>query len=119
MFRAIIQKLKSTVVDSGDDGSEGTSIQSSSLIQQSDIATLGTYSVIWVNGTQPVIISLDSDEIIKAPNNAFPFTRLASVTLADKSSFLYHQINGTAFAEEQWDASSNTWITTYIPVSNS
>lgn len=38
------------------------------------------------------------------PNNLFPFPRLASVTLPDQSAtFIYHQINGTTFAEEQWD----------------
>ena len=55
------------------------------------------------------------------PNNIFPFARLASVTLADESTtFLYHQMNGTTFAEEQWDASENAWVgTEYITISNS
>ena len=121
MFRTIVHKLKSTVVDLNGSGSEGTLIRSSSLINQSDIALLGTKSALWVNGTQPVMIYLGLDEDIRTPKNTFPFARLASVTLADQSaSFLYHQINGTTLAEEQWDASSNAWLpTVYITVSNS
>lgn len=42
-------------------------------------------------------------------DSAYPFARLASVILADQSStFLYHQLNGTTFAEEQWDTSLKT-----------
>ena len=44
-------------------------------------------------------------------DSAYPFARLAtcSVTLADRSStFLYHHLNGTTFAEEQWDSSLKT-----------
>ena len=46
-------------------------------------------------------------------NISFPLTRLASVNSADKSTtFLYHQINGTTFAEEQWDESLKFWVAT-------
>ena len=85
-------------------------------IQQSDIAMFGSSYAIWINGTQPALINAD-----QTPNNSFPFSRLASVTLADQSAtFLYHQINGTTFAEEQWDASENAWIpSVYISVSDS
>ena len=62
---------------------------------------------MWVNGTQPVLCL---DPVNRAgatlPDNAFPFARLASVTVADQSTtFLCHQINGTTIAEEQWDDS--------------
>ena len=36
------------------------------------------------------------------PDNVFPFARLASVTTLDASfTYLYHQMNGTTFAEEE------------------
>ena len=101
-------------------------------IHQSDVAVFGSYFGIWINGTQPAIIDIangNSDILVDgmpvngfpfAPNNAFPFARLASVTSADQSTtFLYHQMNGTTFAEEQWDASLSAWIPTeYITVSD-
>ena len=91
------------------------SIQDYNLIVKSDIATLSSTVAIWINGTQPAMIN--SDEA--PPDNIFPFARLGSVTLADQSAtFLYHQMNGTAFAEEQWDASQNAWLpSVYIIVS--
>ena len=86
-------------------------------IQQSDISTFGSSYAIWINGTKPALINADG---IETPNNPFPFSRLASVTLADQSAtFLYHQINGTTFSEEQSDASEMAWISSvYISVSD-
>ena len=83
-----------------------------SLISQSDVATVGQFDAIWINGTQPVTFQN------APPNISFPFTRLASVDSADRSmTFLYYQINGTTFAEETWDESRKTWlITGYITV---
>ena len=83
-----------------------------SLISQSDVATVGRSDAIWINGTQPVTFEN------APPNISFPFTRLASVVSADQSmTFLYHQINGTTFAEETWDESLKTWAATeYITV---
>ena len=86
-----------------------------SLISQSDVATVGQSDAIWINGTQPVTYQN------APPNISFPFARLASVDSADKSmAFLYHQINGTTFAEEQWDDSLKIWMDTeYITVTES
>ena len=87
-----------------------------SLINKSDIAMLGLSMTIWVNGTQPARINSN----LALPNNLFPFARLASVTSTDKSAtFLYHQMNGTVFAEEQWDDTAQTWLPpVYIIVSD-
>ena len=78
----------------------------------------GPNFAVWINGTQP---SLISDLNATLPDNDFPFTRLASVISVDQSmTFLYHQMNGTTFAEEQWDASENAWVgTEYITISDS
>ena len=53
------------------------------------------------------------------PHTSFPFTRLASINVPEKSSYLYHQINETILAEEQYDLSLHEWLTTYITVPNS
>lgn len=89
--------------------------QNNVAIRQSDIAMFAT-SYIWINGTQPVA-GPDSP----TPVTPFPFARLASVYPADGSStFLYHQINDTTFAEEHWDSSSEAWLTPdYITIPDS
>ena len=85
-------------------------------ITQSDIATFGT-NFIWINGTQPVIAILGLGRL-EEPKGPFPFTRLASGTFSS-TTYLYHQINGTTFAEEQWDDSESAWNPTeYINVSD-
>lgn len=90
-------------------------------IHQSDIAPLGSQSGIWINGTQPALIELEYNGGATLPSNEFPFTRLASVTLTDGSAtYLHHQMNGTTFAEEQWDDTLSAWLPTeYIIVSDS
>ena len=68
----------------------------------------GTDSAIWINGTLPVSVYPQDDGPL--PDNEFPFARLASVTAADQSAtFIYHQLDSTTFAEEQWDYSLNAW----------
>lgn len=54
------------------------------------------------------------------PDNTFPFSRLATVTSTDASvTYLYHQMNGTTLAEEQFDGSLGIWLpTAYITVSH-
>ena len=86
-----------------------------SVVRQSDVAIVGG-TFIWINGTRPVM----DDESV-APSASFPFARLASFNYDDGSaSFLYHQINGTTFAEEQLDIISNKWLPPqYITVSES
>ena len=58
-----------------------------------------------------------ADPLLPAtPMSSFPFARLASVT-SSSTTFLYHQINGTTFAEEQWDELGYAWgATEYISV---
>ena len=97
---------------------DNSTIQDYYSIRQSDIAMFSSDCALWINGTEPVVLSIA--DFSTAPNQRFPFPRLASVTLADQSAtFLYHQINGTTFAEEQWDASENAGIpSVFIDVSD-
>ncbi|CAD6569571.1 MAG: hypothetical protein ASARMPRED_002950 [Alectoria sarmentosa] len=73
-------------------------------IHQSDIAMSGGFAT-WIYGTQPVLCPSAVLALgIPLPNNTFPFARLAN-------------INGTTFAEEQWDDALLTWIPSeYITV---
>lgn len=92
-------------------------------INQSDIAVFGLSQLygVWVNGTRPVLILMTYNPAATVPDNEFPFRRLASSTLTDGSTtYLYHQMNGSTFAEEQWDNSLNAWLPPeYIIVSDS
>ena len=84
------------------------------LIRQSDVAAFGSSNnVMWINGTQPVLFFANGGNGVGAtlPENSFPFTRLATVTSADQSTtLLYHQMDGTTIAEEQWDNTLNAWL---------
>lgn len=78
---------------------------------------------MWINDTKPAIffdkaVPVSKQPVPNWPENAFPFTRLASVITPDQSiTYLYHQMNGTTFAEEQWDNSVTDWgSATYINV---
>ena len=65
--------------------------------------------------------SVENAANLPGPDSVFPFTRLASATLADHSfTFLHHQINSTTFAEEQWDDDAQEWANSpqYINVSD-
>ena len=109
-FRAVIYELADLLP------LDEKSYDYSSIIR-SDIATFSTQYFIWINGTQPVIgpQATPRPGLPKAP---FPFTRLASATF-QSVTYLYHQINGTTFAEEQWNDIENFWDTPeYINVSD-
>ena len=69
--------------------------------------------IIWINKSEPILIGEISE-----PKNTFPFARLASVnTFDDKTTYLYHQMNETTFAEESFEASVGDWSEpTYIHV---
>ena len=86
-----------------------------------DLAYLETDSnlvyAVWVNGTHAYPIGQDVYDDPKAvPKVSFPFARLASINMFGKLCYLYHQINGTTLAEEQYDFSLQLWFTTYITV---
>ena len=77
---------------------------------------------VWVNGTKVSPVRADDyfDDYLGngVPQASFPFTRLASTNSRGESSYLYHQINGTTLAEEQYDFSLHEWVTTTITVPN-
>ncbi|KAM0802654.1 hypothetical protein BDR22DRAFT_843688 [Usnea florida] len=80
-----------------------------SSIHQSDIAIFDVFFAMWINGTQSVPILAGGGQLPATPNNSFPFARLASV-IFESTTYLYHQINGTTFAEETWDSLESAWI---------
>lgn len=98
-------------------------------IRQSDVAIfngVGFDLAMWVNDTGRVMSRMhgtasDSPLLPRILANEFPFARLATVHTPDHAAtFLYHQMNGTTFAEEQWSATLHDWVpTVYISVSDS
>lgn len=51
------------------------------------------------------------------PEASFPYTRMASTFAKNStSSYLYHQITDTTFAEELWDGTSGFWISNNITI---
>ena len=94
--------------------------QNESSVQQSDIAVFNEGYIIWITNAKPAVLIQGEYPVPTLPDNAFPFTRLASITLADGSYYLYHQINGTTLVEEQWDGVLQAWTATeYISISYS
>lgn len=92
-------------------------------LTESDLVMIsppGYFFAIWVNDTRPAVVNFNPPTNT-APAGPFPFKRLASITLANQTeSYLYHQINGTTLAEEQYLPSLNQWITTsYITIPSS
>ena len=71
----------------------------------------------WVNGTQLAAFSIgldglgESPPLATMPRTPYPFPRITGFS-PDKSSkiFVYHQMNASAFAEDQWDASVGGWL---------
>ena len=90
-----------------------------SSLNQSDVALFGSDYALWINGTQPA--SFPGTQGAVLPDHTFPFARLASAySVNQAATFLYHQMNGTTFAEEQWDNVAFEWTTSaYFTVSDS
>ena len=89
-------------------------------IRTFDLAYINTGNggyAVWINGTHVSPIGHEVfDDSNAVPRVSFPFARLASINLPGKLCYLYHQINGTTLAEEQYDFSLQLWLTTYITV---
>lgn len=72
---------------------------------------------VWVNGRNVRPVGDFTPYGNAVPQVSFPFSRLSSINMPG-SSYLYHQINETTLAEEQYDFSLHLWLTTYITVPN-
>ncbi|KAL8741917.1 MAG: hypothetical protein Q9190_005527 [Brigantiaea leucoxantha] len=79
-------------------------------IERSDLAVIGETFAVWVNDSKPVFVEFENFEPAPIPNASFPYTRLAAVS--GDSTFLYHQLDGSTFAEEQWIVTHNLWLDT-------
>lgn len=95
--------------------SQGSPIFASQYIKNSDIAIIsdGTAFSVWVENAKLVQLELgEGAKTRPMPQASFPFTRLASAShnIRSPTTFLYHQIDGSTFAEEQWDDSVQFWL---------
>ena len=105
-------------------GQFGPQIRDDSSISRSDLAVFGSWAscALWIDNTSAVVSSTKPLQRYKCvePAAAFPYARLASVTLLDQTeTFLYHQMNGTTLAEEHFTTELNMWLPTqYITIGN-
>lgn len=93
-----------------------------SIIANLEVPIWGNYSSLrhsgllspgfWVNGTQLALLQSPVAFPVPdtTPNTTFPFTRFAQLLPSDGNTYLYHQINVTTFAEEQFDFDQNYWV---------
>lgn len=79
-------------------------------LRQSDILMIGASStLVWVDDARLIAGDADGESLGALPDNPFPFARLASISIGD-FTYLYHQINETTFAEEQYDSTLGRWL---------
>lgn len=91
-------------------------------MKDSDLVILNpVQAAIWVNGTEPQILSYNEPVPYFAPHVSFPFKRLASAVSNELTeNYLYHQINETTLAEETYVVTLNYWLpSNYITIANS
>lgn len=71
----------------------------------------------WVNGSVLISFTAHRETRPGSPKSPFPFTRLAGTRKDnDTSLFIYHQLNASTFAEEQWDITEGGWISNTFTV---
>ena len=69
----------------------------------------------FVNGTSLAPIAREDTSLLKMPQSSFPYKRLAGLSTAGGNNLLvYHQVNGSAFAEEMWDQTVGGWTSNII-----
>ena len=79
-------------------------------IEQSDIAFMdGPLGfVLWVDDNRLAFLYTGKIASIPLLDSPFPYARLAT-SLDSSILYLYHQLNGCTFVEDQWNASSSGW----------
>ncbi|KAM0800040.1 hypothetical protein BDR22DRAFT_852673 [Usnea florida] len=97
-----------------------------SLIGDVDIAQVfvndpgsRSYSLFgfWVNGTDLAAYTTKNIGLSTQPKSAFPYSRLAGAVNGNLSDvFLYHQINGTSWAEDAYNLDGGYFTTSYFDV---
>ena len=77
------------------------------------------YINMWIeNGT---LLGTDPDECrkpqVQQPSTPFPYRRLTGFNDANSTAMVfYHQLNATAFAEEQWNGEVGNWDSSIIHI---
>ena len=100
---------------------------SSPFIEDSDLLVINPNSTLdccstvyafWVNDTG-LTLSTDMFKTLPSlPHSSFPFKRLAGTSLVNGTSFfIYHQLNSSTFAEDQWDNSLGGWVSNSFEIS--
>ncbi|KAL9611774.1 MAG: hypothetical protein Q9167_003585 [Letrouitia subvulpina] len=104
-------------IESNDSNTEPVEVISMfPLVTMSDIAVIApntNYSfVAQINDSKLTFIQgLGEMADASKPPSLFPSARLSSLTTANSTiNYVYHQLDGSNFAEEQWDASNSAWM---------
>ena len=73
----------------------------------------------WVkNQALTALLSDPFSSVPTSPQSPFPFSRLAGMIPVNGSDFfIYHQLNASSFAEDQWDDSLGGWISNSFEIS--
>ena len=96
----------------------------SALSSSSDfiLMSLPSISAVWVDDDVPKFRfandSYPGDEQVSPPPGPFLYSKLASLTGANFTygSYLYHQVNETAFAELMFDATARQWYRSIVHI---
>ena len=73
-------------------------------------------SALWVNGTDLNYTEGEGGLPTPPYRPRFPYARLAGFLDNTSYSSLYHQMNSTTFAIDNWNTSDGTWTTELIHV---
>ena len=109
----------------GGDGDYPASILNSDLIslELNTSATLDDkdpWFGFWVDDTPRLSPLKELASVAAMPTSAFPYSRLAGLGSASGTAlFVYHQLNASAFMEDNWDNVAGVWTSTPFAVSTS
>lgn len=125
-FPATATSLPSTPTNAPSDRSLQSASYNESLIGDVDIAqvfvnnpTSLSYTLFgfWVNGTDLAAYTTKNIGLSTQPKSTFPYSRLAGAVGGNGSDvLLYHQINGTSWAEDVYNLDGGFFTTSYFDV---
>lgn len=80
------------------------------IAMANEIPDRSSVYILWVNNTRLSYVSGFGSPKMSLESSPFPFPRIGGFSLLNTTSFfLYHQLNNTAFAEDEWDSHSDQW----------
>ena len=125
-YPATATSLPSAPTDAPSNPSLQSASYNESLIGDVDIAqvfvndpTSLSYTLFgfWVNGSELAAYTTKNIGLSTQPKSSFPYSRLAGAVAGNGSAvLLYHQINGTSWAEDSYNLDGGFFTTSYFEV---